>query len=222
MRYVHVIYSHIKALRQQLVREVRERIPRYDEHRNVYCLEDDNNTEFSDISQWTPVDPSTLPQTPVPCVRSNNNSSDENDESGTNSDIDMQSTPVSPGLNMTSSSSSSDITGLPSMDAEGKEEGKEEESSTSAIIEMPVENGTHTTTTLNDINNTVSIPAVTASSSSLSSLPSSQLASTPSSPPKRLPSYICHYNNTIISLKRCTICHIYQPPRSYHCRFCDV
>lgn len=44
-------------------------------------------------------------------------------------------------------------------------------------------------------------------------------------------SYICLYDNTVVmndtviiiqvTLKRCKICHIYMPPRSFHCRICN-
>ena len=152
----------MKALRQQLVREVRERIPRYDEYRHVYCLDNGNNTEFSDISQWTPIDPSTLPQSPKPCIRSNNNSDEENE---TNSDIDMQSTPVSLGLSTIGTVSSLSAEGDVNEGKTGNE-GKGEESSTSAVIEMPIISSTESD--IQNINSTAATPVVENSSSSSS------------------------------------------------------
>ena len=148
----------MKALRQQLVREVRERIPRYDEYRHVYCLEDDNHTEFSDISEWVPIDPSTLPPSSKPCIRSNNNSDEENEA---NSDIDLQSTPVSTGLNVISSSSSS--SSVYAKAGLGKMEEKVGETGVSAVIEMPM-----VSSSSGDNHGTLSTSVVKSSSSSSS------------------------------------------------------
>lgn len=54
--------------------------------------------------------------------------------------------------------------------------------------------------------------------------PSAPMASTPSSPSSHIPkqSYLCRHNDHLCPVKRCTFCHIYTPPRAYHCRFCDV
>lgn len=42
--------------------------------------------------------------------------------------------------------------------------------------------------------------------------------------PKRpdMLSYICICNDHFVTVKRCSTCCIYTPPRGYHCRFCDA
>lgn len=35
-------------------------------------------------------------------------------------------------------------------------------------------------------------------------------------------SYICICNDHFVTVKRCSTCCVYTPPRGYHCRFCDA
>lgn len=37
-----------------------------------------------------------------------------------------------------------------------------------------------------------------------------------------LTSYICRMNHHFFTLRHCSSCNIFIPPRAYHCRFCDV
>ena len=39
---------------------------------------------------------------------------------------------------------------------------------------------------------------------------------------KPLTSYICLCNNKLVTVKRCSTCCIYTPPRAYHCLKCDA
>ena len=34
-------------------------------------------------------------------------------------------------------------------------------------------------------------------------------------------SFICIDANVIVTVRRCRTCHIFMPPRSFHCRMCD-
>ena len=46
-------------------------------------------------------------------------------------------------------------------------------------------------------------------------------ASKTSSPTHKFFSYICIDQNSIVTVRRCRNCHIFMPPRSFHCRMCD-
>lgn len=37
-----------------------------------------------------------------------------------------------------------------------------------------------------------------------------------------LTSYICRMNHHFFTLRHCSSCNIFIPPRAYHCRFCDM
>lgn len=42
---------------------------------------------------------------------------------------------------------------------------------------------------------------------------------TPTSHPTN---YLCRHNGHLCPVRRCTFCHIYTPPRAFHCRLCDT
>ena len=42
---------------------------------------------------------------------------------------------------------------------------------------------------------------------------------TPASHPTN---YLCRHNGHLCPVRRCTFCHIYTPPRAFHCRLCDT
>ena len=51
-------------------------------------------------------------------------------------------------------------------------------------------------------------------------LPEESSSKTPS-PTHKFFSYICIDQNSIVTVRRCRNCHIFMPPRSFHCRMCD-
>lgn len=47
----------------------------------------------------------------------------------------------------------------------------------------------------------------------------SATTATPTSHPTN---YLCRHNGHLCPVRRCTFCHIYTPPRAFHCRLCDT
>lgn len=47
----------------------------------------------------------------------------------------------------------------------------------------------------------------------------SATTATPASHPTN---YLCRHNGHLCPVRRCTFCHIYTPPRAFHCRLCDT
>lgn len=162
-----------------------QRIPRYDEIRNVYCMDDDAHTEFTRISD---------------CFDSYPLSEEENEvtvEKRDNENADMIAS-----------------------DAEASTE--------SVVTATKATSGLSTVTTSvqapSTTDGTVETKIQTQTVSDIPPTPTAPVASTPSTPSSRphQQSYLCRHNDHLCPVKRCTFCHIYTPPRAYHCRFCDV
>lgn len=74
---------------------------------------------------------------------------------------------------------------------------------------------------LSNPSNSLSNPSNPSPISSNSPSNSSNVPSN-SSPYPRLLSYICIDQGKLCTLKYCSNCRIFVPPRAYHCRFCGV
>ena len=79
--------------------------------------------------------------------------------------------------------------------------------------------------------NSLSNPSIPSNPSPISSNSPSNPSNSPSNPSNvpsnsspypRLLSYICIDQGKLCTLKYCSNCRIFVPPRAYHCRFCGV
>ena len=185
------------AKKQQLAREVESMIPEYDPVRNTYFIrENDHVVEHEMVTDFFP--PIFRPvDDDDSSVREIHASVDrEGVESDANSVIERRTS------------------------GEGNEVsiGNEVSNATEVSNAIEVINATEASTGKEVIN---------ATEANTESEANTATEETPihEEPPRvqlLLTSYICRMNHHFFTLRHCSSCNIFIPPRAYHCRFCDM
>ena len=194
----------LEAYRQRLVREVCSLVPRYDEMRNVYSTEE--GAEFASIaafySQRGPVGEASggvvATNETGEVVAGGDGAAGQSANAGAGQSTNAgagQSTNAGAGQSTTATAESSAAT----------------ESTATATTESAATTTTESAaTTTTESTATATEPTATTQSAT---------TATPASHPTN---YLCRHNGHLCPVRRCTFCHIYTPPRAFHCRLCDT
>ena len=83
--------------------------------------------------------------------------------------------------------------------------------------------GQSTTATTESSAATESTATATTESTATATEPTATTQSVTTATPTSHPTnYLCRHNGHLCPVRRCTFCHIYTPPRAFHCRLCDT
>ena len=226
----------LEAYRQRLVREVCSLVPRYDEMRNVYSTEE--GAEFVSIaafySQRGPVgeasggvvatnetgevvaggDGAAGQSATAGAGQSANAGAGQSANAGAGQSANAgagqsatagagQSTTAGAGQSATAGAGQSATAGAGQSTTATAESSAATESTATATTESAATATTESTATATE-------PTATTQSAT---------TATPASHPTN---YLCRHNGHLCPVRRCTFCHIYTPPRAFHCRLCDT
>ena len=67
-----------------------------------------------------------------------------------------------------------------------------------------------------------STTATTESTATATEPTATTQSATTATPASHPTNYLCRHNGHLCPVRRCTFCHIYTPPRAFHCRLCDT
>ena len=186
----------LEAYRQRLVREVCSLVPRYDEMRNVYSTEE--GAEFVSIAAFY------SQRGPVGEASGGVVATNETGEVVAGGDGGAgQSANAGAGQSTTAGAGQSTNAGAGQSTTAGAESSAATESTATATTESAATATTESTATATE-------PTATTQSVT---------TATPTSHPTN---YLCRHNGHLCPVRRCTFCHIYTPPRAFHCRLCDT
>ena len=196
----------LEAYRQRLVREVCSLVPRYDEMRNVYSTEE--GAEFASIaafySQRGPVGEASggvvATNETGEVVAGGDGAAGQSANAGAG-----QSANAGAGQSATAGAGQSTTAGAGQSATAGAGQSTTATAESSAATES-----TATATTESAATATATEPTATTQSAT---------TATPASHPTN---YLCRHNGHLCPVRRCTFCHIYTPPRAFHCRLCDT
>ena len=210
----------LEAYRQRLVREVCSLVPRYDEMRNVYSTEE--GAEFASIaafySQHGPVGEASggvvatnetgevVAGGDGGAGQSANAGAGQSTNAGAGQSANAgagQSTTAGAGQSTTAGAGQSANAGAGQSTTATAESSAATESTATATTESAATTTTESTATATE-------PTATTQSAT---------TATPASHPTN---YLCRHNGHLCPVRRCTFCHIYTPPRAFHCRLCDT
>lgn len=186
----------LEAYRQRLVREVCSLVPRYDEMRNVYSTEE--GAEFASIAAFY------SQRGPVGEASGGVVATNETGEvvaggdgaAGQSANAGAgQSTNAGAGQSTTATAESSAAT----------------ESTATATTESAATTTTESAAT-----------ATTESTATATEPTATTQSATTATPASHPTNYLCRHNGHLCPVRRCTFCHIYTPPRAFHCRLCDT
>ena len=194
----------LEAYRQRLVREVCSLVPRYDELRNVYSTEE--GAEFVSIaalySQRGPVGEASggvvATNETGEVVAGGDGAAGQSATAGAG-----QSANAGAGQSATAGAGQSATAGAGQSTTATAESSAATESTATATTESAATATTESTATATE-------PTATTQSAT---------TATPASHPTN---YLCRHNGHLCPVRRCTFCHIYTPPRAFHCRLCDT
>ena len=194
----------LEAYRQRLVREVCSLVPRYDEMRNVYSTEE--GAEFASIaafySQRGPVGEASggvvATNETGEVVAGGDGGAGQSANAGAG-----QSANAGAGQSTTAGAGQSANAGAGQSTTATAESSAATESTATATTESAATTTTESTATATE-------PTATTQSAT---------TATPASHPTN---YLCRHNGHLCPVRRCTFCHIYTPPRAFHCRLCDT
>ena len=194
----------LEAYRQRLVREVCSLVPRYDEMRNVYSTEE--GAEFVSIaafySQRGPVGEASggvvATNETGEVVAGGDGAAGQSATAGAG-----QSANAGAGQSATAGAGQSTTAGAGQSTTATTESSAATESTATATTESAATATTESTATTTE-------PTATTQSVT---------TATPTSHPTN---YLCRHNGHLCPVRRCTFCHIYTPPRAFHCRLCDT
>ena len=194
----------LEAYRQRLVREVCSLVPRYDEMRNVYSTEE--GAEFASIaafySQRGPVGEASggvvATNETGEVVAGGDGAAGQSANAGAG-----QSANAGAGQSTTAGAGQSTTAGAGQSTTATAESSAATESTATATNESAATATTESTATATE-------PTATTQSAT---------TATPASHPTN---YLCRHNGHLCPVRRCTFCHIYTPPRAFHCRLCDT
>ena len=186
----------LEAYRQRLVREVCSLVPRYDEMRNVYSTEE--GAEFVSIAAFY------SQRGPVGEASGGVVATNETGEVVAGGDgAAGQSANAGAGQSANAGAGQSANAGAGQSTTATAESSAATESTATATNESAATATTESTATATE-------PTATTQSAT---------TATPTSHPTN---YLCRHNGHLCPVRRCTFCHIYTPPRAFHCRLCDT
>ena len=202
----------LEAYRQRLVREVCSLVPRYDEMRNVYSTEE--GAEFASIaafySQRGPVGEASggvvATNETGEVVAGGDGAAGQSANAGAGQSTNAgagQSANAGAGQSTTAGAGQSANAGAGQSTTATAESSAATESTATATTESAATTTTESTATATE-------PTATTQSAT---------TATPASHPTN---YLCRHNGHLCPVRRCTFCHIYTPPRAFHCRLCDT
>ena len=202
----------LEAYRQRLVREVCSLVPRYDEMRNVYSTEE--GAEFASIaafySQRGPVGEASggvvATNETGEVVAGGDGAAGQSANAGAG-----QSTTAGAGQSATAGAGQSATAGAGQSTTAGAGQ------STTATAESSA--ATESTATATNESAATATTESTATATEPTATTQSATTATPASHPTN---YLCRHNGHLCPVRRCTFCHIYTPPRAFHCRLCDT
>ena len=186
----------LEAYRQRLVREVCTLVPRYDEMRNVYSTEE--GAEFASIAAFY------SQRGPVGEASGGVVATNETGEVVAGGDgAAGQLANAGAGQSTNAGAGQSANAGAGQSTTATAESSAATESTATATTESAATATTESTATATE-------PTATTQSAT---------TATPASHPTN---YLCRHNGHLCPVRRCTFCHIYTPPRAFHCRLCDT
>lgn len=186
----------LEAYRQRLVREVCTLVPRYDEMRNVYSTEE--GAEFASIAAFY------SQRGPVGEASGGVVATNETGEVVAGGDgAAGQLANAGAGQSTNAGAGQSANAGAGQSTTATTESSAATESTATATTESAATATTESTATATE-------PTATTQSAT---------TATPASHPTN---YLCRHNGHLCPVRRCTFCHIYTPPRAFHCRLCDT
>ena len=202
----------LEAYRQRLVREVCSLVPRYDEMRNVYSTEE--GAEFVSIaafySQRGPVGEASggvvATNETGEVVAGGDGAAGQSATAGAGQSANAgagQSANAGAGQSANAGADQSATAGAGQSTTATAESSAATESTATATTESAATATTESTATATE-------PTATTQSAT---------TATPASHPTN---YLCRHNGHLCPVRRCTFCHIYTPPRAFHCRLCDT
>ena len=202
----------LEAYRQRLVREVCSLVPRYDEMRNVYSTEE--GAEFASIaafySQRGPVGEASggvvATNETGEVVAGGDGAAGQSANAGAG-----QSATAGAGQSATAGAGQSTTAGAGQSTTAGAGQ------STTATAESSA--ATESTATATNESAATATTESTATATEPTATTQSATTATPASHPTN---YLCRHNGHLCPVRRCTFCHIYTPPRAFHCRLCDT
>ena len=197
------------AKKQQLAKEVESLIPEYNPVRNTYFIrENDHVVEHEMVTDFFP-----------PIFRPVD-------------DDDSSVREIRPSVDRDGVESESNSVIERRTSGEGNEVSNGNEASNATEVSNATEANTATevsNTTEVSIGNEVSIgkEVINATEANTENEANTATEETPihEEPPRvqlLLTSYICRMNHHFFTLRHCSSCNIFIPPRAYHCRFCDM
>ena len=194
----------LEAYRQRLVREVCSLVPRYDEMRNVYSTEE--GAEFVSIAAFY------SQRGPVGEASGGVVATNETGEVVAGGDgAAGQSANAGAGQSATAGAGQSTTAGAGQSATAGAGQ------STTATAESSA--ATKSTATATNESAATATTESTATATEPTATTQSATTATPASHPTN---YLCRHNGHLCPVRRCTFCHIYTPPRAFHCRLCDT
>ena len=194
----------LEAYRQRLVREVCSLVPRYDEMRNVYSTEE--GAEFVSIAAFY------SQRGPVGEASGGVVATNETGEVVAGGDgAAGQSATAGAGQSATAGAGQSATAGAGQSTTAGAGQ------STTATAESSA--ATESTATATNESAATATTESTATATEPTATTQSATTATPASHPTN---YLCRHNGHLCPVRRCTFCHIYTPPRAFHCRLCDT
>ena len=210
----------LEAYRQRLVREVCSLVPRYDEMRNVYSTEE--GAEFASIaafySQRGPVGEASggvvATNETGEVVAGGDGAAGQSANAGAGQSANAgagQSATAGAGQSTTAGAGQSTNAGAGQSTTAGAGQ------STTATAESSA--ATESTATATNESAATATTESTATATEPTATTQSATTATPASHPTN---YLCRHNGHLCPVRRCTFCHIYTPPRAFHCRLCDT
>ena len=210
----------LEAYRQRLVREVCSLVPRYDEMRNVYSTEE--GAEFASIaafySQRGPVGEASggvvATNETGEVVAGGDGAAGQSANAGAGQSANAgagQSTTAGAGQSANAGAVQSANAGA------GQSANAGAGQSTTATTESSA--ATESTATATNESAATATTESTATATEPTATTQSATTATPASHPTN---YLCRHNGHLCPVRRCTFCHIYTPPRAFHCRLCDT
>lgn len=194
----------LEAYRQRLVREVCSLVPRYDEMRNVYSTEE--GAEFASIAAFY------SQRGPVGEASGGVVATNETGEVVAGGDgAAGQSANAGAGQSANAGAGQSATAGA------GQSTNAGAGQSTTATAESSA--ATESTATATNESAAIATTESTATATEPTATTQSATTATPASHPTN---YLCRHNGHLCPVRRCTFCHIYTPPRAFHCRLCDT
>ena len=219
----------LEAYRQRLVREVCSLVPRYDEMRNVYSTEE--GAEFASIaafySQRGPVGEASggvvATNETGEVVAGGDGAAGQSANAGAG-----QSATAGAGQSATAGAGQSANAGAAGQSANA---GAGQSATAGAGQSTTAGAGQSTTATAESSAATKSTATATNESAATATTESTATATEPTAttqsattatPASHPTNYLCRHNGHLCPVRRCTFCHIYTPPRAFHCRLCDT